>query len=213
MKTSTSTPSVVIGVDGSKQAEDAFNWYFDHGLQEDHRIVLAHCVHPPAIYGVSDHYIYNDLIEQMKDNAHQTKKKYVELLKLRGVKGTFITSIEEKPGQWLARIAERENAALLVLGSRGHGLLSAMFRRAILGSVSNYVLHHARCAVAICHGTQVTFQRAQQIPKEHPGAARVTPLQARMRLDSLTGSVKSDISDAMSEDEAGILNSIQAAVP
>ena len=38
------------------------------------------------------------------------------------------------------REAERLNADLIVLGSHGHGVI----RRALLGSVSEHVLHHAR---------------------------------------------------------------------
>ena len=39
----------------------------------------------------------------------------------------------------IAREAERLNADLILLGSHGHGAI----RRALLGSVSEHVLHHA----------------------------------------------------------------------
>ncbi len=43
-------------------------------------------------------------------------------------------------------IAKEEKASIIVMGTRGMGTL----RRTIMGSVSDYVLHHAHCAVIMC---------------------------------------------------------------
>ena len=51
-----------------------------------------------------------------------------------------------KPGQVVVKTAADEGANLLVMGTRGMG----MVRRTILGSVSDYVVHHAHCPVVIC---------------------------------------------------------------
>lgn len=51
-----------------------------------------------------------------------------------------------KPGEQIVSIAENEKASLLMIGSRGHGWLA----RTILGSVSNYVIHHTSIPVLIC---------------------------------------------------------------
>ena len=50
------------------------------------------------------------------------------------------------PGYVLVDLVERSGAQLLVIGSRGLGRLG----RAILGSVSDYVLHHVDIPVCIC---------------------------------------------------------------
>jgi K+-sensing histidine kinase KdpD len=52
-----------------------------------------------------------------------------------------------KAGEAILRIAEEENASLIVIGTRGQGVV----RRTILGSVSDYVLHHAHIPVLVCH--------------------------------------------------------------
>ena len=51
------------------------------------------------------------------------------------------------PGEALIRIAEDDKADMIVMGTRGLGML----RRTILGSVSDYVVHHAKIPVLICH--------------------------------------------------------------
>ena len=55
-----------------------------------------------------------------------------------------------KPGQAICRAAEKENAFLIVMGTRGMGTV----RRTILGSVSDYVNHHAKCPVVVYRGAE-----------------------------------------------------------
>ena len=51
-----------------------------------------------------------------------------------------------KPGNTIVSAAEEEKAGMVVMGTRGMGKV----RRTILGSVSDYVVHHASCPVVIC---------------------------------------------------------------
>jgi nucleotide-binding universal stress UspA family protein len=48
-----------------------------------------------------------------------------------------------RPAEILVR--ESESAALLVVGSKGHGAFSEM----LIGSVSMHCVHHARCPVVV----------------------------------------------------------------
>ena len=52
---------------------------------------------------------------------------------------TFKTAMENCVGSSIVSSANKENVDLIVMGTRGMGLL----RRTILGSVSYYVLHHS----------------------------------------------------------------------
>lgn len=51
-----------------------------------------------------------------------------------------------QPGQTLCDVAKEENVDMVVVGTRGRGKI----RRTLLGSVSDYVLHHSQVPVAIC---------------------------------------------------------------
>ncbi|KAK3083503.1 hypothetical protein FSP39_024367, partial [Pinctada imbricata] len=59
--------------------------------------------------------------------------------------GLFRTG-DGKAGEVIIRIAKEENCKLIVTGSRGLG----KFKRFVLGSVSDYLVHHSHCPVLIC---------------------------------------------------------------
>ncbi|MDB9527062.1 universal stress protein [Oscillatoria sp. CS-180] len=65
----------------------------------------------------------------------------------QGVKTEF-TQVAGDPGRVICDIAQTWNADLVIVGSRGRSGLSEFF----LGSVSNYVMHHATCSVLVAHG-------------------------------------------------------------
>ena len=51
-----------------------------------------------------------------------------------------------KPGQTICQVGEQEKAIMIVMGTRGMGKI----RRTIMGSVSDYVVHHSHCPVVVC---------------------------------------------------------------
>ena len=72
----------------------------------------------------------------------QISSIYVMILQVSGkIKAMF----NQHPGQAIVDIATSEKADLIVMGTRGLGTI----RRTILGSVSDYVLHHVHCPILI----------------------------------------------------------------
>lgn len=61
-----------------------------------------------------------------------------------GIKAEF-QQITGNPGFMICQVAQEQGAGLIVMGRRGH----SGFKEWLLGSVSNYVLHHAPCSVLI----------------------------------------------------------------
>lgn len=51
------------------------------------------------------------------------------------------------PGEQICAFAAKTHAAIIIMGTRGLGAI----RRTIMGSVSDYVLHHSHVPVLICH--------------------------------------------------------------
>jgi len=60
------------------------------------------------------------------------------------LRGKFVSDFE-KPGEFIIDVATREKAVYIVMGTRGLGKI----RRTILGSVSDFVVHHATCPVVV----------------------------------------------------------------
>ena len=50
------------------------------------------------------------------------------------------------PGEVVVKVAKDKKAQLVVMGTRGQGLI----RRTFMGSVSDYVVHHCHCPMLIC---------------------------------------------------------------
>jgi nucleotide-binding universal stress UspA family protein len=65
------------------------------------------------------------------------------------------------PGTELCRIADEDGTEVIVVGSHGSGVL----KRVLLGSVSHYVLHHARCPVLVVRDAN-DHHEAEDIPEE-----------------------------------------------
>lgn len=92
------------------------------------------------------------------------KEQGLELLRSRqtdataqGVSSEF-TQIPGNPGRTICDLVRNWGADLIVMGRRGHSGLSEL----ILGSVSNYVLHHAPCSVFV---VQVSVDVSSEVSK------------------------------------------------
>ena len=49
------------------------------------------------------------------------------------------------PGEFIVKQAADKHARMIVMGTRGMGTV----RRTLIGSVSDYVIHHAHCPVLV----------------------------------------------------------------
>ena len=58
---------------------------------------------------------------------------------------SFILEGEHKPAHIICELAKEKNAASITMGQRGLGTIS----RALLGSTSDYVLHHSHIPVMV----------------------------------------------------------------
>ncbi|XP_011424268.3 universal stress protein YxiE isoform X2 [Magallana gigas] len=136
---------IAIGIDESDFAEQAFNYYADNMKKDDDYVIL---IHTPERYNVMDASatVLQEILEEVRVKVRKLEEKYKKKMEEKGLKaGKFVTRRGD-PGEAIVHVAEKESCDLIITGSRGMG----MIRRTILGSVSDYVLHHAHCPVLIC---------------------------------------------------------------
>ncbi|KAK2152048.1 hypothetical protein LSH36_341g05027 [Paralvinella palmiformis] len=142
---------VVLAVDASKQASEAVDYYVNNLHKPENEVILVHIVDLPDMAHARQVYLSPHALSEMwkeeGERAEELEKKFEDHLASVGVKHVKCrTEGGLKPGQLICQVANEEKAAMIVLGTRGMGKI----RRTLLGSVSDYVIHHAICPVVVC---------------------------------------------------------------
>lgn len=132
---------VVVGVDGSPAARAALRWGAWHAKLVGGTIIAVMAWDMPLIY--------NWEVPDSADFARRTAA---------GLDAEITEALGDEPGieihkevaaghaaRSLLDAAEEFDATLIAVGDRGHG----GFAPALLGSVSQHVVHHAHCPVII----------------------------------------------------------------
>ncbi|MEM9162527.1 MAG: universal stress protein [Cyanobacteria bacterium P01_F01_bin.4] len=106
----------------------------------------------------------------LKDERLGWLRSQAEVAQRQGIKVDY-TQLLGDPGLSICDLAQHWNADLIVMGRRGRSGLSEL----ILGSVSNYVMHHAPCSVLTVQGQTESSQAVGQSVKD---LAEVSPTPA-----------------------------------
>jgi nucleotide-binding universal stress UspA family protein len=117
--------TIVTGVDRSDTAEPVADAASRVASTLDTRLVVVHAVGEP--------------VEESEEVLESLRAR------LQGVDAANVRLVEGSPAERLIKVAEDEDAELLVVGSRGRGALSS----AVLGGVSRKVARDARCPVVL----------------------------------------------------------------
>jgi len=140
--------TIMVGVDGSKPSEKAFEVAADMAKRYDARLLIVSIYSPPALALLGDVPPYPPKVpKEVADVVEPLLKKYEEKAKKEGVKvvESKIVPSWDNPGAGFVAEAEKQGCALTVIGSRG---LTGV-KRILLGSVAEYVVKNAHCAVHV----------------------------------------------------------------
>jgi nucleotide-binding universal stress UspA family protein len=134
---------ILLAVDGSEHALRAAQIAADlaHNMQsQELRIVVAYDSIPPYLGDPTLQYAINARL----DEAQNILQKAVEAI--GEVPAEVHTElIEGNPAEAIISVATTRNSDLIVMGSRGLGMLAGL----VLGSTSQKVVSHAPCPVLI----------------------------------------------------------------
>ncbi|KAJ8301682.1 hypothetical protein KUTeg_020669 [Tegillarca granosa] len=147
--------TALIAMDGSEYSKFAFQFYVDNLHTASDKIILVHCVemynvaNSPMMFSAPFAVNKDAISTMLKEEEAKTKielEKYAKMLKDAKLQGTVKSIHSIKPGEGIVKMSKDEKVSYIVIGSRGLGTI----RRTLLGSVSDYVVHHADVPVMVC---------------------------------------------------------------
>lgn len=165
---------IVVAIDNSAMSRQVFAQALDLAASNNARLMLLHVLSAeqeggpnlplfPALGyypGISDRTL--ELYRQQWQTLEQQGLDLLRSLAAQATAAGVITEFSQtagSPGRTICDIAASWEANLIIIGRRGLSGLSELF----LGSVSNYVLHHAPCSVLTVQGSVIGNQELTQM--------------------------------------------------
>ena len=146
--------TIVVGTDGSPDAEDALRAAAElarlNPETKVHVVGAFQPIPPGQLRSMAD-----SLPEEFRPLLYGTMRVDATMdvarsvMKLAGVEADY-HDVDDHPTDAILNAAENYDADLIVVGSRGEGAT----KRLLHGSVSTNVLHHAPCAVLVVRKDQ-----------------------------------------------------------
>ena len=136
---------ILVGVDGSPESDAAVRWAAREAELRDLPITLAHVV-VPVVVSWPVRSFQADFDKWQEDNARQViEQAQKRLTSLGQSEPSSVSTAVLHDYAVPALVTASKKAHLVAVGSRGMGAVG----RAVLGSVSGGLVHHARCPVAV----------------------------------------------------------------
>jgi nucleotide-binding universal stress UspA family protein len=143
---------VLLATDGSREAQLAASTAADlaNATNSELHVLTVAPGNPDPVYHVHEgglrYETYEQALEAVREDAQKVLDEQVQKLEEAGVsvKEAYLR-VGERRDQAIVHLAEELGAGLIVMGSRGLGGV----RRALMGSVSASVVHHAHCPVMV----------------------------------------------------------------
>lgn len=135
--------TVVVGVDGSEGANRALRFALDEATAHGWDVLAVHGV--DVGLSAADPYGGGAVLDQLQQAGRMALDAAAAEATAKGV--AVATKMEIGSPSY-ALVDASKGAAMLVVGSRGHGGFIGL----LLGSVSSAVVHHATCPVVVVPG-------------------------------------------------------------
>jgi nucleotide-binding universal stress UspA family protein len=153
---------ILVAIDYSSLCQAVFAQALELAQANRGAMMLLHCLssemlgeitpplsgemglYPQMVASYENHHV---VVERRIQQVQDLLRSYCEKSTSQKVPTEFDYKVGEA-GQMLCQAAENWGADLIVMGRRGHKGLT----EALLGSASNYVLHHAPCSVLVIQG-------------------------------------------------------------
>ena len=144
--------NIMVAVDGSHEAELAFEKGVNVALRNNSRLTIAHVIDTRALQSVST--FDAEVYEELQEDAKKLMDQYAEKAKEAGV-ANVVTIVEMGNPKTLLTtdIPEEQKVDLIMVGATG---LNA-FERLLVGSSSEYILRHAKVDLLVVRDKEKTL--------------------------------------------------------
>ncbi|CAI7751299.1 unnamed protein product [Closterium sp. NIES-54] len=150
---------ILVAVDPSDESSYALKWALENVIQAEDKVHLLHAQPYPKVYAGpagparfgaagAGFYVPPEVVETMKKQEEAVSRQVLRAAKAMCEQFKVSAEadvIEGEPRESICDAVEQLGVQLLVIGSHGYGTV----KRAFLGSVSDYCVHHAACPVVV----------------------------------------------------------------
>ena len=133
---------ILVALNPLDSGRNVFNTALFLAQTNDAKLVLSQIVPPAKDESLTS--VYEERWQKLKQRALEGLRSLAREAQAAGVKVEFTQGFGH-PGRTICDLAQTQSVDLILVGSRGLTGAKEMF----LGSVSNYVTHHAPCSVLI----------------------------------------------------------------
>lgn len=145
------TRIIIMPVDDSQHSERAFNWYIKRAHRAEDKLILVHVIQPRFVSppgGAAVEHAVIDTSAYMNEGVEGGKKvleKFAQKCKKENFSYEATLRADSNVGDLLIKVADEYFANLIVVASQG----ASKARRTLLGSTSQYVIHHSGIPVLV----------------------------------------------------------------
>lgn len=138
---------ILVATDGSPSSARAVQEAADLAHETNSELHVAHVMPVSTLYSAADMVLAAGipLYDESRKKAERVLNEDVERVKEAGARAAEAYLLEGKPDVEIVAIAEKMDAGLIVVGSRGLGALA----RTLVGSTSTSIVRHAHCPVMV----------------------------------------------------------------
>lgn len=152
----TRSKCILVPVDDKENCVRAFDWYMENYGLDNQQMIFLHVYNSlddvkQCASDSDSEEVAEMRVDDMKNVLNAAKEQARAMLATfedtcKKYKIPFKTRYElGSPGEAICHVAKEEQVTCILLGNRGLGA----FRRRILGSVSDHVVHHSKVPVII----------------------------------------------------------------
>jgi nucleotide-binding universal stress UspA family protein len=142
----TSFQRIMVAVDGSVSGKHAVSEAAKLAALLEAKLEILHVMYIPEIaYATTRPVPIGDMEEALRSSGEKVLAEAASLAETNGTRATCEIRKGVSPAQGIVDYADANQTDMIVIGARGMG----GFKKLLLGSVSNSVLHYAGCSVLV----------------------------------------------------------------